>query len=333
MASSTQTFSLQLVFQRANFILLMAERAPSQCREINEETYGLLEETNVELKNSVIYEPRHISRFVSTWKLALALSMTLNLLLGLHAVRCHHTQKMDVGSIGFERSDYGPSLPITHSTSQLTSYIAGLKRNIVRPWTPLHANNQTEQDAIWENTRYDIGQVALSDNYAKSKGLPRAQRFPWDHTKGVYLINAYHNLHCVKTIRTALLEFRSNSDQSSLWGDIQHCLLVLRDKVICNADDVPRYTGFQENQSSGLGQYRMCRDFSKLEDWALQHTACWRHIGEMSDQGFRELDRYRFCPEGSPYMKLSEEKWLEDSSDWWQKYKIHDVSSSETHAG
>ncbi|KAF1961851.1 hypothetical protein CC80DRAFT_401051 [Byssothecium circinans] len=213
----------------------------------------------------------------------------------------------------------------------LTDCIARLERNIARPWTPLKAHNDTEQDDLSEKTNYDLGQVALSDVYAKSTGLPRAQRFPWDATKGVYLINAHHVLHCVKTIRTALTEFHHSSTQSSLWGHIQHCLLVLRDKVVCNADDVPRYTGFQNNQASGQGQYRMCRDFSKLEDWALQHTrnellthyctACWRHIGEIRDPGFRELVRYRFCPEGSPYKEMSETKWLEGSSDWWRKYK------------
>ncbi|KAF2114303.1 hypothetical protein BDV96DRAFT_600289 [Lophiotrema nucula] len=201
------------------------------------------------------------------------------------------------------------------------SPFAGLERNVPRPWTPLEAHNDTEQDALWDSTSYDLGNIALSDDYAKSMGLPRAQRFPWDDSKGIYLINAYHNIHCVHTIRTALVEFRDGKEQSSAWGHIAHCLLVLRDEAMCNADDVPRYTGFQKNSKSGQGQYRMCRDFSKLEDWARQHTACWRHVGEMHDPGFRELDRYRFCPEGSPYKEDSETKWLDGSTDWWRKYK------------
>ncbi|KAF2656068.1 hypothetical protein K491DRAFT_555837, partial [Lophiostoma macrostomum CBS 122681] len=188
---------------------------------------------------------------------------------------------------------------------------AGLQRNMARPWTPLEAHNDTEQDDIWARTHYDIGQIALSDDYAQSVGLPRAQRFPWDSSKGIYLLNAYHNLHCVKTIRKSLTNFRSGAPQSSPWGHIQHCLLVLRDEIMCNADDVPRYTGFQADRASGQGQYRMCRDFSKLEDWATQHTACWRHVGVESELGFRELDRYRFCPEGSPYKEMSESEWLQ----------------------
>ncbi|KAE8163763.1 hypothetical protein BDV40DRAFT_132183 [Aspergillus tamarii] len=199
------------------------------------------------------------------------------------------------------------------------SNFAGLTRTIPKTWGPNEAINDTEQDALWESTSYDAGNIALSDTYAREAGLPRAQRFPWDQEKGIYLINAYHNLHCVKTLRTALVEFRDGREQSSPWGHLAHCLLVLRDEVMCEADDTPRYTGFQPNQKSGLGQVRMCRDFEQLERWALENTACWRHVGEIREEGFRELDRYRFCPEGSPYKEMSETLWLQGN--WWRNYK------------
>ncbi|KAJ5792556.1 uncharacterized protein N7503_008534 [Penicillium pulvis] len=199
------------------------------------------------------------------------------------------------------------------------SKYAGLARTVPRPWGLNAAINDTEQDALWDATSYDLGNIALSDTYARSNGLPRAQRFPWDNEKGIYLINAYHNLHCVKTMRTALVEFRDGRPQSSPFGHLEHCLLVLRDEAMCNADDTPRYTGFQPNQKSGLGQVRMCRDFEQLEQWARDHTACWRHVGEIREEGFRELDRYRFCPDGSPYKEMSETMYLK--GDWWKQYK------------
>ncbi|GKZ33278.1 hypothetical protein AbraIFM66950_003118 [Aspergillus brasiliensis] len=205
------------------------------------------------------------------------------------------------------------------SPSVERSKYAGLTRTIPIAWGPNEAINDTEQDNLWDATSYDLGNIALADDYARAVGLPRAQRFPWDNNKGIYLINAYHNLHCVKTLRTALVEFREAQPQSSPWGHVQHCLLVLRDEVMCDADDTPRYTGFQPDQKSGLGQVRMCRDWKQLEQWALEQTACWRHIGEISEEGFRELDRYRFCPEGSPYKEVSETTWLK--GDWWRKYK------------
>jgi hypothetical protein len=182
----------------------------------------------------------------------------------------------------------------------------------------LIVDNETDQEALWDATDFDKGNIALSDSYARSMGLPRSQRFPWDTSKGLYLLNAYHTLHCIRAIRNALVEFRNDEPQTTPWGHVQHCLLVVRDETICNADDTPRYTGFQAPRRSGLGQVRMCRDFSQLERWAEQNTACWRHIGSSWTEDFDEIDRYRFCPDGSPYKKASETMYV--GSDWWKEW-------------
>ena len=50
---------------------------------------------------------------------------------------------------------------------------------------------------LWDNISVDAGTVALSRSYAAAKGLPEAQTFPWDNEKGLYLLNGYHNLHCL----------------------------------------------------------------------------------------------------------------------------------------
>lgn len=97
------------------------------------------------------------------------------------------------------------------------------------------------------------------------------------------------------------------------WPHVQHCLLVLRDEVMCNADDTPRYTGYQPSKSSALGQVRMCRDWGALEEWAMdkERVGCWRHVpGEEGVDGFSNLDRYRFCPESSPYEEMARTSWL-----------------------
>ena len=49
----------------------------------------------------------------------------------------------------------------------------------------------------WAKLNYDLGSIALSDEYADSVGLPRAQRFPWDQSKGLYFLNGYHGIHCL----------------------------------------------------------------------------------------------------------------------------------------
>lgn len=62
-------------------------------------------------------------------------------------------------------------------------------------------DNQTITDPIWDAVIPEIGLVALSEEFVKSKGLPEPQRWPWDHSKGIYLVNAYHNVHCLVSFR------------------------------------------------------------------------------------------------------------------------------------
>lgn len=59
------------------------------------------------------------------------------------------------------------------------------------------SHNRTIANAAWEEVRIDLGLVALSDAFVEEHALMPSQRFPWDASKGIYLINAYHNLHCL----------------------------------------------------------------------------------------------------------------------------------------
>ena len=49
----------------------------------------------------------------------------------------------------------------------------------------------------WDDINIDAGTVALEDAYVDTIELPKAQRFPWDESKGIYYIDGYHNLHCL----------------------------------------------------------------------------------------------------------------------------------------
>ena len=74
--------------------------------------------------------------------------------------------------------------------------VVGLQRNVP---TPIPHDNRTIDDEMWDSPEFDtfVGMVALSDEFAEEKGLLRAQRFPWDSSKGIYVFHAYHSLHCV----------------------------------------------------------------------------------------------------------------------------------------
>jgi hypothetical protein len=74
-----------------------------------------------------------------------------------------------------------------------------------------------------------------------------------------------------------------------------HCLDQLRQDVVCNADDTPRYAGFQNPPGTGAGQVRMCRDWGELEKRALEHTACFKHQDEVPRP---MTERFKSCPDG-----------------------------------
>lgn len=104
-----------------------------------------------------------------------------------------------------------------------------------------------------------------------------------------------------KTIRQVVLEFDRGLNRSESTHHILHCLDALRQDVLCNADDTPRYTGFQHRGLSGTGQFRQCRNWNQLEAWAQRHTACFRY-NNPHDHSINFLERIKFCPEGSPYI-------------------------------
>ena len=104
-------------------------------------------------------------------------------------------------------------------------------------------------------------------------------------------------------LRRSTLEAFDGKSQTIPHEHIAHCLDVLRDDVMCNADDTPRYTGrlnqqkSVEHPTSGVGQTRLCRDWTQLEQWAGEHSACYRPIN-MGDAKFPPIERYKFCPNG-----------------------------------
>lgn len=60
-----------------------------------------------------------------------------------------------------------------------------------------NSKNDTLTNEAWDAINIDPGSIALSDDYVARTGLPRAQRFPWDSSKGLYYLNGYHGLHCL----------------------------------------------------------------------------------------------------------------------------------------
>ena len=50
---------------------------------------------------------------------------------------------------------------------------------------------------LWDQINFDAGVIYISSDHADSMGLPQSQSFPWDPKLQIYLLNGYHDLHCL----------------------------------------------------------------------------------------------------------------------------------------
>lgn len=56
---------------------------------------------------------------------------------------------------------------------------------------------------------------------------------------------------------------------------MKHCLDLLRQDIMCNADENMDFTaGHRDNFLSGENQPRECRDWNKLHAWFKERSAC-----------------------------------------------------------
>ena len=192
---------------------------------------------------------------------------------------------------------------LSTSTAEPPSKYAGLQRTREEPYvmvTKYASENDTLRNQLWYDINIDDGMVALSDDWAAQHDLRTAQRFPWDQSKGIYLLQGFHNLHCMKIIYISMNEYRTGQPQTRSWHHISHCMDALRRQILCDADDTPRATERRAEVVTGVGQHRMCRNWDELVDFAKQHTACYKRP-EPPDES-PTVDKFKHCPPGSGYV-------------------------------
>ena len=92
------------------------------------------------------------------------------------------------------------------------SFFAGLERDVPTPYRDdliFNSPNRSLADAAWSSWVVDPGIVALPNDWVKGKMLPQAQHWPWDEDKGLYLLQGFHNMHCLVSAPKPLL-FKSS---------------------------------------------------------------------------------------------------------------------------
>lgn len=62
------------------------------------------------------------------------------------------------------------------------------------------SENSSESAAAWDAIQPGHGIVAVDPQWAADQGVMESHRHPKDDTKSVYVIEAYHALHCLVRI-------------------------------------------------------------------------------------------------------------------------------------
>ena len=126
--------------------------------------------------------------------------------------------------------------------------------------------NMSENDELWGSIAISPGVVALEHSLTDAVSLPRGDAFPWDSDKSVYILDSYHNLHCLvreplsqgfyrglsptcysnlspqKALYNYITESERGQEHSMDYWHMVHCLDEVRRGVVCNAGNV-RNTG------------------------------------------------------------------------------------------
>ncbi|PYH89209.1 hypothetical protein BO71DRAFT_423152 [Aspergillus ellipticus CBS 707.79] len=165
--------------------------------------------------------------------------------------------------------------------------------------TDYSSSNQTLADYTWDNLNLDGMVIAPTLDWAREMGLPDSWDFPWDSNRKIYFVKVYHQLHCLKRIRTAFHELWSGQESTIIPAHIEHCLDTLRQDLMCKADDTPMPSLLAVN-GAGDGQTLHCKNFDKLMAWTKHpdRDACYHRLNH--DGPVRHaIERYAFCPPDS----------------------------------
>lgn len=133
--------------------------------------------------------------------------------------------------------------------------------------SPHYALNSSDADAEWQSI-YPGGQqgfVHLGPN------------------KRFFSLSLYHQIHCLESLRNAILN-RGHHAHDAADGmrkrDVEHsahCLNYLRQTIMCNADLTlePEVVEGTQDVGEGLAAVHVCRDWSKIHEFARQNWEDW----------------------------------------------------------
>ena len=153
------------------------------------------------------------------------------------------------------------------STLLTSQFLASLTNDLPKPFihtTEYSSGNLSEVQNLWDAISFDEGQISIPHDVAAELQLPPSQPFPWDSTRGIYLINAYHNIHCLVSVSLEV-------------GNPQHSNLRL---VAINSKDSYAIPPQASHHLLNTSQYALSRCFTR------RHHMPRRRHSALYDQHF-----------------------------------------------
>ncbi|KAF2443202.1 hypothetical protein P171DRAFT_57618 [Karstenula rhodostoma CBS 690.94] len=217
---------------------------------------------------------------------ALLVSLAVNVLLLTDSTRICDTSR-DSGKTKYSGITFDTMAPF-HSYSDY--------------WNPNISDEIT--DANWDAIDTNPMAISLHDDFAEQVGLGPSTRFPWDTERSIYYIKGFHDLHCLKLIRKAIVSKHNQDNRTFTLSHLFHCLDGLRQDVMCTADDTPMPALVAHHV--GDGQLRKCRDWNKLTAWATRPDQQACHDFDDYREATNTLEVFGHCPQDSPYRPVME---------------------------
>ncbi|KAL9055021.1 MAG: hypothetical protein Q9162_003786 [Coniocarpon cinnabarinum] len=89
-------------------------------------------------------------------------------------------------------------------------------------------DDQNATDAVWNAFDDSHGMIAVEEAWAMRNGWAEAKRHPFERNKMVYLVEAYHQIHCLKMIRQALRASLEGKNDVESVHHSWHCFDALK---------------------------------------------------------------------------------------------------------
>ena len=147
-------------------------------------------------------------------------------------------------------------------------------------WCSIYSSINSEQelaiDKLWDHLLPAHGIVAVDYQWAVERQMSAIMSLPSHLSKGIYIIDAYHQLHCLVSVvipkamsssdhieydqtivRKTFYEISRNETLTYPLGHSIHCFDSLRQYVMCTAGDTLLYSWGRN--VTGDGQLRKCR--------------------------------------------------------------------------